>query len=165
MKITLDSHTIELTTQGKSYRATIGDETVDVEILRTEAGRLDLRLIRSNNPLSASISAFVTVDGAQRWVTINGRTWCLTKSAGTPRRGGHTHHAAGELVAPMPGQVRAVNVSAGDAVIKGQTLVIVEAMKMEIKVAAPRDGIIASVSVKIGDTVEREQTLIVMSEE
>ena len=62
----------------------------------------------------------------------------------------------------MPGQVRAVNVSEGDAVTKGQTLLLLEAMKMEIRVQAPRDGMVVSVKVKQGQTVEREQLLITL---
>jgi biotin carboxyl carrier protein len=85
----------------------------------------------------------------------------LTKPAAGTRKGGHGHHhAAGELTAPMPGQVRTVNVSEGDAVTKGQTLLVLEAMKMEIRVQAPRDGVVSSVLVTGGQTVEREQILV-----
>jgi 3-methylcrotonyl-CoA carboxylase alpha subunit len=81
-------------------------------------------------------------------VTINGQTIVLTKASGA-RRSGHGHqHAARELTAPMPGQVRAVNVSEGDAVTKGQTLLVLEAMKMEIRVQAPFVGQVSSISVK-----------------
>jgi len=154
MKIVLNSKLLELTPKGKGYLAVWDEQSAVVEILSTTNG--ELRLLIAGKPVTATVSS----DGAQRWVTINGQTFLLTKSAEATRRGGHAHHAAGELVAPMPGQVRAVNVSAGDAVTKGQTLVIVEAMKMEIKVVAPRDGIVANVLVKVGDTVEREQILI-----
>jgi biotin carboxyl carrier protein len=52
-----------------------------------------------------------------------------------------------------------VQVADGDSVTKGQTLIIVEAMKMEIKVAAPREGKVKSLKVRQGQTVEREQIL------
>jgi biotin carboxyl carrier protein len=60
----------------------------------------------------------------------------------------------------MPGQVRAVNVSAGDAVEKGQTLLVLEAMKMEIRIQAPMDGVVGRLVVGEGDTVEREELLV-----
>jgi acetyl/propionyl-CoA carboxylase alpha subunit len=65
------------------------------------------------------------------------------------------HHAAGdgEVLSPMPGTVLAVNVAAGDAVKKGATLVVMEAMKMEISLAAPFDGVVTAVGVKIGERV------------
>lgn len=151
---------IALTPTGKSYRATMGDETAEVEIVRAEQGRLDLRVIHSSDPLSVTVSAYVSFDNAKRWVTINGRTFVLTKQSGTRKSGGGHHHTAGELTAPMPGQVRAVNVSEGNSVTKGQTLLVLEAMKMEIRIQAPMDGVVKSLSVKQGQTVEREQVLV-----
>jgi pyruvate carboxylase subunit B len=53
-----------------------------------------------------------------------------------------------------------VNVSEGDAVTKGQTLMVLEAMKMEIRIQSPMNGTISKLFVKQGETVEREQTLI-----
>jgi 3-methylcrotonyl-CoA carboxylase alpha subunit len=97
-------------------------------------------------------------------VTINGQTIVLTKSSGAQKGGHGHHHAAGELTAPMPGQVRAVNVSEGNAVTKGQTLLVLEAMKMEIRVHAPQDGVVKKLFVKQGQTVEREQILIEIEE-
>ena len=60
----------------------------------------------------------------------------------------------------MPGQVRAVNVGEGEMVTKGQTLMVLEAMKMEIRIQATMDGKVAKLLVKQGQTVEREQVLI-----
>jgi biotin carboxyl carrier protein len=153
MKITFDNNTIDLTPSGKSYRATMGDKTVDVEILGTQDGRLNL-LIDGER-----VTAYVSSNNAKRWITINGRTYLLTKQSGT-KRSGAKHEHSGELTAPMPGQVRAVNVSEGDVVTKGQTLMVLEAMKMEMKIQAPMDGAVKSISVETGQTVEREQILV-----
>ncbi len=71
-----------------------------------------------------------------------------------------TRKTSGGLTATMPGQVQSVLVSAGDTVTRGQVLVILEAMKMEIKVAAPADGVVKRVWVSVGDVVERGQGLI-----
>lgn len=154
MKITLNTTTIDLTPTGKSYRTTMGDKTVDVEIITTQDGKLDLLFDGER------ITAYVSSDNARRWVTINGRTYLLTKHSGSRKGSGGQHHAVGELTAPMPGQVRAVNVSEGDTVTKDQTLMILEAMKMEIRIQAPLDGVVSSISIKVGQTVEREQILI-----
>jgi biotin carboxyl carrier protein len=157
MKITLSynsqSFPIDLSPAGKSYRAEVGDKTVDVEILHSEDGKLDF-LIDGER-----VTAWVSSDNSNRWVTINGRTVLLTKQSGSRKSGGG-HHAAGELTAPMPGQVRAVNVSEGEKVTKGQTLMILEAMKMEIRIQAPGDGTVKKLFVKQGETVEREQMLV-----
>jgi biotin carboxyl carrier protein len=161
--------TIDLTStgSGKSYRAAIGGDVFEVEILRAGNGRIDFRLIRPNDPLSASssvFSAYISSDNARRWVTVNGRTIVMTRSSGVRKsRHGH-HHTAGELTAPMPGQVRAVNVGEGDSVTKGQTLLLLEAMKMEIRIQSPQDGIVKKLFVEQGQTVEREQRLIEIEE-
>jgi len=153
MKTTFDQTIIDLIPQGKSYRATVGDQTVDVEIIRAKDGQLDL-LIDGER-----VTAYVSSDGAKRWVTVNGQTLMLTKASGAKRRGsGHDQGSA--LVAPMPGLVRSVNVVEEETIMKGQTLMVLEAMKMEIRIQAPRDGLVKKLLVKQGQTVEREQVLI-----
>ena len=157
MKITFDTETIDLIPAGSGtfYRATVEDKTVDVEIIRANEGKLEL-LIDGER-----VTAYVSSDGAKRWVTVNGQTVMLTKSSGAKRRSaGHDH--ASELAAPMPGQVRGVNVIEGESVTKGQTLLVLEAMKMEIRIQAPFDGVVSTLSVKVGQTVEREQILVKM---
>ena len=62
---------------------------------------------------------------------------------------------AGEsITSPMPGNILAVNVAAGDMVKKGQVLMILEAMKMENEIMAPRDGKVTAVAVTKGAAVE-----------
>jgi biotin carboxyl carrier protein len=64
----------------------------------------------------------------------------------------------------MPGQVRSVAVRVGDVVKKGQTLLTMEAMKMEIRIQALKDGTVKTLHVSQGQTVEREQILIEMED-
>ncbi|HLE92064.1 MAG TPA: biotin/lipoyl-containing protein [Anaerolineales bacterium] len=153
MKLHFNDITLDISSNGKTFALTLDDKTIQAEILHAEIGKLDL-LIDGQR-----VTAYVSSDNAKRWVTVNGQTFVLTKSSGA-RKGGHAHHAAGELTAPMPGQVRAVNVSEGDAVTKGQTLLVLEAMKMEIRVQALQNGLVKKLLVKQGQTVEREQMLI-----
>lgn len=62
---------------------------------------------------------------------------------------------AGEsITSPMPGNILAVNVAAGDMVKKGQVLMVLEAMKMENEIMAPQDGKVTSVAVAKGAAVE-----------
>ncbi len=154
MKSKFNDTSLELTPNGKGYFAIIGDKTFSVEILHSENGRLNLLLDGQR------VTAYVSSDGANRWVTVGGQTFALTKSTAGTRRAQHGHHAQDELTAPMPGQVRAVNVAEGESVAKGQTLLVLEAMKMEIRVSAPRDGMVGKLFVQQGQTVEREQVLI-----
>ena len=73
--------------------------------------------------------------------------------------------AGGLVKAPMPGKVLSLNVAEGDTVIKGQKLLVLEAMKMEHALAAPRDGVIASVSIAAGDQVGEGDALVTLVEE
>jgi 3-methylcrotonyl-CoA carboxylase alpha subunit len=80
----------------------------------------------------------------------------------TDSRGTGTSHGIhdGEIEAPMPGKVTAVEVAAGDKVAKGQRLLTLEAMKMEHALTAPFDGTIAELSAKAGKQVGEGQLLV-----
>ena len=71
--------------------------------------------------------------------------------------------ANGEKIeSPMPGNILSVNVANGQAVKKGDVLMILEAMKMENEIIAPCDGTVASLSVAAGATVESGSLLCVI---
>jgi len=72
--------------------------------------------------------------------------------------------AAGSLVAPMPGTIVEVRVSAGDAVSKGATVVVMEAMKMEHHLTSPDDGTVTEVLVAVGDRVDTGAALLVLDD-
>jgi len=79
----------------------------------------------------------------------------------TPYLGGALgeQDAGGQLLAPMMGKVVAVKAAAGAAVAAGQTVIVLESMKMELHVSAPFDGSVASIRCAVGDMVERHQAL------
>lgn len=68
--------------------------------------------------------------------------------------------SAAAINAPMPGNINAVKVTSGQAVKKGDVLIILEAMKMENEIVAPKDGKIGQVYVQKGATVETGTPLI-----
>lgn len=94
-------------------------------------------------------------------VTVNGVAYNVTVEEGT----GAPVAAAGavSVTAPMPGNILDVKVKAGDSVKAGDTLLILEAMKMENEISAPQDGTIASVNVRKGDVVNSGDLLITMN--
>lgn len=69
----------------------------------------------------------------------------------------------GAVVAPMPGTVLSVAVEVGASVTKGQTLLVLEAMKMENEIQAPADGVVKECNVSQGLSVNAGETLIVLS--
>ena len=68
-----------------------------------------------------------------------------------------------ELRAPMPGLVRQVNVNVGDQVDSGDSLFILEAMKMENVLKSPVNGLVSEIFVKPGESVEKNQILLSFS--
>ena len=69
---------------------------------------------------------------------------------------------AGGQVAPMPGTIRLISVSEGDHVAAGQTLVVMEAMKMEHNVSAPEPAVVAEIRCSVGDQVDNGEVLVVL---
>jgi biotin carboxyl carrier protein len=65
-----------------------------------------------------------------------------------------------ELKAPMPGLVLAVMAKEGEAVIEGQELIVLEAMKMENAIKSPQDGTIDKIHVKKNDKIDKNHTLL-----
>ncbi len=141
---------------GSGYTVTLGQRTVIVEAATLREGELSFVLD------GARQTAYVAAEGARRWVAVNGRTVVLDvpqveKKARRGQAAGPKHDS---LEAQMPGVVRKVLVAGGDRVEKGQALLVMEAMKMEIKVAAPHAGTVERVAVAEGETVVRGQLLV-----
>jgi biotin carboxyl carrier protein len=74
--------------------------------------------------------------------------------------------SSGEAIvrAPMPAQIQAIHVMQGDVVEKGETLMLLEAMKMEIRIQAPIGGKIQRLPVQVEQSVDRDQVLVEISE-
>lgn len=85
-------------------------------------------------------------------------------AAPAPKKAAAPAVSGGEpVVAPMPGTILSVNVSANQAVKAGDVLVILEAMKMENEIKAPKDGTITSVAVSKGESVDTGATLVTLA--
>jgi biotin carboxyl carrier protein len=63
----------------------------------------------------------------------------------------------------MPGKIVDVKVKVGDAVKKGQTVLVLEAMKMENDIVAPEDGTVASINAAVGSAVEAGETIATLN--
>lgn len=94
--------------------------------------------------------------GDQLWFHVDGQTWVVpaaeSEGGASKGRGSKTH--AGRILAPMPGKVTKVAVKAGDKVVEGQTVVVMEAMKMEYTLSADIAGAVKDVRVTVGAQVK-----------
>jgi biotin carboxyl carrier protein len=150
---------ISMERKGAIFHAEMDGQSYEVEVLDQQPGLLSLRF--AGRP----VTLYWAADGSQKWISINGCTYRLDRPTGSRQARHSGDSSAGESVrAPMPAQVRAVQVLEGDTVEKGQTLLLLEAMKMEIRVKAPAAGKVARVLVKPGQSVEKEQVLVQMGE-
>lgn len=137
-------------------------------VLRVEGAPTPIQLLTRQAPLftfwsdGKIHSARVVSDGKKRWVHYNGKTYLLERGEASTRRAPmHEREGAGSgiVTAPMPGQVRDILVERGEWVQEGQPLLLLEAMKMEIRVTAPRAGQLVQLDAQVGQSVEREQIL------
>jgi acetyl/propionyl-CoA carboxylase alpha subunit len=107
---------------------------------------------------------WIAARGDAIYVHAAGRSWTLEvvdELAETAAVGG----AADTAVAPMPGTVVRVQVSAGEAVKRGQTLMVIESMKMETTIVAWRDGVVGAVHRLVGTTFDRKAPLVSLEPE
>ncbi|MEU3476767.1 biotin carboxylase N-terminal domain-containing protein [Streptomyces sp. NPDC033754] len=116
-------------------------------------------------------SVTVTVDGithhfhrAGNWLGRDGDSWhVLDHDPVEAALSGARHGGADTLAAPMPGTVTVVKVAVGDEVEAGQSLLVVEAMKMEHVISAPHAGTVTELDVTPGSTVAMDQILAVVT--
>ena len=80
-------------------------------------------------------------------------------AAATPAPAAKAAPGGTSVTSPMPGSVLGVKVNVGDKVSAGQTMFVLEAMKMENEIVAPVDGTVASINVKTGDAVDTDQVM------
>lgn len=129
--------------------------------LRPIGGGFALETGSERRHVRAHVARESTPGGDLRHVWVDGDVFTLTVAeTGAARKRGRSAAQGGALAAQMPGKINAVLVAEGDAVSAGQTLILMEAMKMELRVAAAADGTVRRVRVSVGDVVERGQVLV-----
>jgi 3-methylcrotonyl-CoA carboxylase alpha subunit len=110
--------------------------------------------------LPLAIGADDTADGTRVWLSDGRHTeWVDVRPALRRARSG-AGAAGAALVAPMTGKVLEVRVREGDAVQAGQVLVLIESMKMEMRVAVPQAGVVRAVHARVDASVERGAVLV-----
>ncbi len=97
----------------------------------------------------------------QLWVHFNGKTFVVENSSGRKNSGRKGTTISSDTVkAPMPGKITKIFVKENQPTVKGDPLVVMEAMKMEYTLKAEIDGLIQKVDVQVGDQVPLGKTLI-----
>lgn len=152
-----------------TFSATIGDRSYQVAVKRGNNGQMTLKLDDETAHTYAELCDTCKSGSQLRYVALvdrEARIYELERVRETASRHGKGS-SENSLIAQMPGQVRQVLVAEGDQVEAGQPMLILEAMKMEIRISAPHVGTVAHLYVQQGQTVERGQQLaeVVSSED
>lgn len=117
---------------------------------------------KGNSMNNAPASYTVVVNGKAFTVDVLPSGAKVTAAAPVAAAPAAAPAAGTEVTAPMPGTVLRIEANVGTAVKKGDTLVVIEAMKMEQNITAPADGTVAAINVAAGDTVESGQVVAVI---
>ena len=107
----------------------------------------------------------VAKDGDIRFIHLDGEDYEIKRVTEATEEFGEAEEDLGSLSSPMPGRIVKLLVKPGDRVKKGQDLIVVEAMKMENKIASPIDGVVKRVFFPEGDQIEANVPLIEIEEE
>jgi biotin carboxyl carrier protein len=144
------------------YRVTIGEQTLEVDARSPISGLMSL--------LVGGVSHVADVAPAEggRLVEVDGATYLVEVEAHARHvirtRGGAGGGGAGQTVkAPLPGKVTHVAVAVGDRVERGQTVVVIEAMKMENEFKAAAAGTVAEIRVQPGQAVNAGDVLVLIA--
>jgi len=152
--------TVTIEPVGDRFRVRVGEVEYIVSVRQGEPDQLDLEVD------GQQWQAVVARTPARHYVAVAGETWELEKPR--PQRSkSHAHGSApdtGSLTATMPGLVREILVAEGSEVGRGDTLVVLEAMKMELRLTAPSAGRVRRLHCAAGQVVERGQVLVEIEE-
>ncbi len=137
------------------FRIRVDGQEHRVEVVSRRLGKLVLLIDGKRHYLD------VAQQGRERWIGIGGETYRFEPdlATGGPDVG---NVVVPEITAPMPGKVTQVLIRPGDRVAAGDTLLILEAMKMENRLLAEAAGSVEEVRVAPGDMVNGGQILLVL---
>jgi biotin carboxyl carrier protein len=102
----------------------------------------------------------VAADGDATWVFVDGQVARIGPVETAPSRGRVKGRGDAGVMSPMPATVVSINAKAGQQVKEGDTLIVLEAMKMELPIKSPRSGIVKAVHCAKGDLVQPGVSLL-----
>ena len=126
------------TINGNKYEVTIGDINDNIVSVEVNGETFTVETEKTEEPVKAPVQPVVQPVAVKKAPTSNKTI----------------------VKAPLPGVIREVKVAVGEKVSDSQTVVILEAMKMETAITARMSGVVASIDVREGDTVKGGQLLL-----
>lgn len=150
-------HNVELARARGAYRLHTADARIDVDLKTAPDGRAWLTLGERH------VEVVIATRGDDVFVHLDGEAYALRYRHPLERLAAQAGGGANDQIrAPMPGSIVSAAVAPGTEVSKGQTLLVMESMKMETTLVAPRDGVVATVRFEKGQTFERDAVLLTL---
>ncbi|TGK21935.1 biotin/lipoyl-binding protein [Leptospira fluminis] len=149
----------------REFLLDLGEGTASARLLDSETGNWESVLTHSvwtlekDGHYSLPDGSIALFSGGRIFIHTRGRSFQFLLKG---REGVNSDSAQREIKSPMPGKVIKVEVAPGDAVRKGQTLAVVEAMKMEHALKAGSDSQVEEVRVLPGDLVLQDQIILIL---
>ena len=158
---------VSLERSGARFAVSIDGHTRYVDVARAGTSSRDVRTLSLVVEPGAVYDVGISPGAAGSLNVRVGSTHCTVALADGRRRGrtaGRDHAASGpqRIVAPMPGKIVRVAVAPGESVRSRQTIVVIEAMKMENELRASGEGIVAELHARPGAPVEAGELLAVI---
>lgn len=155
-----DEHDLGLSRSAHAYRLHVGDRSLDIDLQPGEEGGWVLHTGTDIDHVA------VAVDGDTVHVHLDGETYALEFRHALDRLAQALAGASEDSIkASMPGSIISLDVAEGDTVETGQTLLVMESMKMETTIVAPRDGVVETLHVGAGQTFDKDALLVTMQSE
>ena len=154
--------TVEVTGRDGRYRVTVGERTIDVDARQPAAGLYSLLIDGVSHVADVSSTGGgtrVDLDGSTYLVEVEEHARHIIRTRGAAGSSG-----AGQTIkAPLPGKVTHVAVAVGDRVKRGDTVVVIEAMKMENELKVAASGTVTDVRVHPGQAVNPGDALVLIA--
>jgi biotin carboxyl carrier protein len=146
-----------LTISGNDYNVIIKEVTAE-DVVAEVNGVEHRVLIRKINKLAQKNQPVTPIQP----VTASASSSAASASAAPTPAQASSPAGEGVVVSPIPGHVLEISVSVGDKVLKGQKVLVLEAMKLENTITAVKDGTIQKIMVNEGDAVNHDQQLMII---
>ena len=146
----------------KNYKLTIAGQTYDVEVGDTSSSPVEVSVDGTTYQVELPESASAA-HAAPSAPPVAAPKPAAPAPQPVSRTAVPTSGGGGVVRSPMPGKIISVSIAVSDTVTKGQSILVLESMKMENTIAAPIDGTVSSVLVAAGDAVQHGQSLAEIS--
>jgi biotin carboxyl carrier protein len=162
-KIDQKIHKVEIDLKDGKYLVKLGDKQHQVDSQRISENCISLLVD------GKAYTVFIADDKTKRYISVQGEQFCIEEAkAETETRSladASTLKGIPTISSPMPGKIVKILVREKDKVRKNQSLVIVEAMKMENEIRSPGAGIVKKINFKEGDLVDAAEPIVELDSE